>query len=76
MRHYFDTLKKKLKKEPPFTFDTLMKSYYRSFKFGFLGALGLLTIVLKVPDVFGAAQLEDEIIHRMQCLLDDTIATL
>ncbi len=76
MRHYFDTLKKKLKKEPPFTFDTLMKSYYRCFKVGFLSALGLLTIVLKVPDVFGATQLEVEIVHRMQCLLDDTIATL
>ncbi len=76
MRHYFETLKKKLGKEPPFTFDTLMKSYYRSFKAGFLAGFGMLTMVVKMPEIFGGAQYEDEIINRAQCLLDDTVATL
>ncbi len=76
MRHYFHTLKKKLGKEPPFTFDTLMKSYYTSLKMGLFGAFGMLTLIVKQPGFFGGVQYKDEIIHRAQCLLDDTIATL
>ncbi len=77
MRHYFDTLKKKLGKEPPFTFDTLMKSYHRGFKAGFFMGFGMVAMIFgQNPALYGGLQYRDEMIHRSQCLLDDVIATL
>ncbi len=76
MRHYFNSLKKKLGKEPPFTFDNLMKSYHRGFKAGFLMGFGMLALVFaQNPELCGGLQYKEELIHRAQCLLDDVIAT-
>ncbi len=76
MRHYFDTLKKMLGEEPPFTFDTLMKSYHKGFRSGFLMGFVVVSLVLgKNPELYGGLQYRDEIIRRSQCLLDDMVAT-
>ncbi len=77
MRRYYETLKTKFGEDTPFTYDVLVKSYYRLMKANFSGAFGVFFVLLKAnPEAIGGEKYKNSILKRCKSLAEDTLVSI
>ncbi len=77
LTHFYAKLKANLGKDPPFTFDLLMKAWDRLTKYGMLGGIGPILILTKVdPDISGDAEKIKELFGRARNMMVDALPYL
>ena len=74
LRFHYSKLKEYLGKEPPFSFDSLMKAFHRLTRYGCLGALGVLVMVPMLDPVISKDEAKKQkMFARVRHILDDVI---
>ncbi len=75
--HFYRELKSNLGKEPPFSFDLLMKSWYRLTGFGAIGGLVMVLMLRKVdPEIAGNPEKVNNMIQRARNMMEDALPHL
>ncbi len=77
LTHFYAKLKANLGKDPPFTFDVLMKAWNRMTKYGMLSGLEPTLILAKFdPDIMSDPEKVKEMFGRARNMMVDTLPFL